>query len=307
MGCAVRDCQEGEELKTDTCMVCGKLVHHICTIATFESKDSELNERYSAPVSYIDSVLLSCLREEDVPPKGPITDAKGGISTPTSASTASKRPSSNMWTGSDSEFVLSLDSTEKESCGPAQSATKRPTPAKQQTKLDYSRAAVKGKTKVKPVAVSYNVGALDQDSPSPVSELGVPLSVRHAQKSGTTDGVWDLIHHQDKPYQKRNLWQPSRIIYRNPCLLCCDYASYSKKNDVHNAPLVAKLIETGHKVKYDFDIRSMTRFTVSDTTPSAKNVAGHLGTEQEDCTMHLPNLRISYGIGLKDNIQTSSV
>ncbi|KAG6967094.1 hypothetical protein JG687_00004463 [Phytophthora cactorum] len=50
----------------------------------------------------------------------------------------------------------------------------------------------------------------------------------------------------------------------------------------------------------------MTRFTMSDTTPSAKNVADHLGTEQGDYTMYLLNLCIGYGIGLKDNIQTSS-
>ncbi|KAF1773285.1 hypothetical protein GQ600_12485 [Phytophthora cactorum] len=45
---------------------------------------------------------------------------------------------------------------------------------------------------------------------------------------------------------------------------------------------------------------------MSDTTPSAKNVADHLGTEQEGYTMYLLNLCIGYGIGLKDNIQTSS-
>ncbi|KAG2791651.1 hypothetical protein PC129_g22845 [Phytophthora cactorum] len=50
----------------------------------------------------------------------------------------------------------------------------------------------------------------------------------------------------------------------------------------------------------------MVRFTISDTTPSAKNVADYLDTEQEDCTMHLLNLCIGYGIELKDNIQTNA-
>jgi len=79
------------------------------------------------------------------------------------------------------------------------------------------------------------------------------------------------------------------------------------KNDGHNAPLVAKVIESGFKGKYDIDIGSMTHFTMSDTTPSAKNVADHIDTEQEDCCMHLLSLCIGYGLGLKDNIQTVSL
>ncbi|KAG1695049.1 hypothetical protein DVH05_020977 [Phytophthora capsici] len=79
------------------------------------------------------------------------------------------------------------------------------------------------------------------------------------------------------------------------------------KNDGHNAPLVAKVIESGFKAKYDIDIRAMTRFTMSDTTPSARNVADHIESEQEDCSMHLLNLCIGYGLGVKDNIQTNSV
>ncbi|RAW35894.1 hypothetical protein PC110_g7821 [Phytophthora cactorum] len=79
------------------------------------------------------------------------------------------------------------------------------------------------------------------------------------------------------------------------------------KNNGHNARLVAKLIEIVFKAKYGIDIRNMARFTMLDTTPSAKNVADHLGTEQGDCSMHLLKLCIGYGIGLKDNIQPNSV
>ncbi|KAE9354579.1 hypothetical protein PF008_g4457 [Phytophthora fragariae] len=79
------------------------------------------------------------------------------------------------------------------------------------------------------------------------------------------------------------------------------------KNESHNAHLVAKVIECGIETKYDIDVCAMTRFTMSDTTPSTKNVADHLDTEQEDCSMHLLNLCIGYGIGLKDNIQTVTV
>ncbi|OWY98332.1 hypothetical protein PHMEG_00030928 [Phytophthora megakarya] len=79
------------------------------------------------------------------------------------------------------------------------------------------------------------------------------------------------------------------------------------KNDDHNPPLVAKVIECGFKAKYNIDIRAMARFTMSDTTPSARNVADHIDTEQEDCSMYLLNLCVGYGVGVKDNIQTNSV
>ncbi|ETP17705.1 hypothetical protein F441_07985 [Phytophthora nicotianae CJ01A1] len=49
MGCSVTGCQEGDELKTDPCTVCGKLVHHMCAIAVFEGAESALNERPRCP------------------------------------------------------------------------------------------------------------------------------------------------------------------------------------------------------------------------------------------------------------------
>ncbi|KAG1711385.1 hypothetical protein DVH05_008639 [Phytophthora capsici] len=77
------------------------------------------------------------------------------------------------------------------------------------------------------------------------------------------------------------------------------------KNDGHDASLVVKVIESGFKAKYDIDIRATTRFTMSDTTPSARNVADRIESEQEDCSMHLLNLCI--GLGVKDNIQTNTI
>ncbi|KAG1708685.1 hypothetical protein DVH05_022313 [Phytophthora capsici] len=79
------------------------------------------------------------------------------------------------------------------------------------------------------------------------------------------------------------------------------------KNEGHNAPLVAKVIESGFTAKYNIDVNAVTRFTMSDTTPSARNVAYHIDGEQEDCSMHLLNLRIGYELGVKDNIQTNTV
>ncbi|KAF1789726.1 hypothetical protein Pcac1_g7444 [Phytophthora cactorum] len=113
MGCAGTACQEGNELKTDPRTVCTP-IHHMCAIGGFEGKDSSLNERYCC---------LACARKV-YPTEGPVTDAKGGTNTPTSASMTSKRPSSNIWTGSDSDFVLSSESPEEESCGPVQRGCK---------------------------------------------------------------------------------------------------------------------------------------------------------------------------------------
>ncbi|OWZ04495.1 hypothetical protein PHMEG_00023591 [Phytophthora megakarya] len=79
------------------------------------------------------------------------------------------------------------------------------------------------------------------------------------------------------------------------------------KNDDNNPPLVAKVIECGFKAKFNIDIRAMARFTMSNTTPSARNVADHIDTEQEDCSMHLLNLWVGYGVGMKANKQTAVV
>ncbi|GMF15904.1 unnamed protein product [Phytophthora fragariaefolia] len=81
----------------------------------------------------------------------------------------------------------------------------------------------------------------------------------------------------------------------------------SVKNDGQKNPLVANVIEKSFKLKYDVDSKVMTRFTMSDTTPSAKNVADLIDTKQENGSVHLLNLCIGYGIRLKDNIQTVSV
>ncbi|KAI9992242.1 hypothetical protein PInf_017627 [Phytophthora infestans] len=187
-----------------------------------------------------------------------------------------------------------------------------------------------------------------------MSDLGVPLTVKHARKAGTTDDIWIISHTLDVPYKKQNPWKPSTQLYRNICLLCCDtIKSRSKTNpysweaalrntknasnakdhiklkhadhplaihaeqsatdksrkDVESTEVdsASKVIESAFKSRFNLDIRSLTRYTMSDTTPSAKNVADHIDTEQENCSMHLLNLCIGYGIGLKDNIQTTTV
>jgi hypothetical protein len=48
----------------------------------------------------------------------------------------------------------------------------------------------------------------------------------------------------------------------------------------------------------------MARFTILDTDAAARKVLRQFdSTLQTDCTMHLLNLCIGYGIGLKENIR----
>ncbi|KAG6942802.1 hypothetical protein JG688_00017915, partial [Phytophthora aleatoria] len=66
--------------------------------------------------------------------------------------------------------------------------------------------------------------------PSPVSQLGVPHSVKHSRKPGATDDVWNLIHSLELPYQKRN---PCSKLNRNICVLCCeDIQDRTKQNEL---------------------------------------------------------------------------
>ncbi|POM63904.1 hypothetical protein PHPALM_20637 [Phytophthora palmivora] len=483
MGCAVDGCQEADELKRDPCSVCGKLTHHICAIGVFEGADSAPNERFCC---------LECVQVV-YPNAGASTSAAASFRPDTS--TYSRAPPPNIWAGSDFDFVPSRVLPGDDTTTTEERVSKR-------RKTSAASKTVKSKMKK---AHSTKAG---QPSPgvllstptyppaSPVSELGVPLSVRYSRKAGTTDDVWDLYRdicilccqaiqartrtnsyiweealrntnlasnvkdqikakHADHPlpvlaemkttqkamddvisaevdvqtvldltgseytsdataaatatgtttasvvavttvptnpskrYFKANentlnvlisKWLISKGFPYTACVcasfedimrantddrvlngqfqLFCDLVGEllasefqkacglkfrnlmhhiwtncekvsitgasiafidslwrfrftavmaSVKNDGHHAPLVANVIAKSFKLKYDVDIKMMTRFTMSDTTPSAKNVADLIDTEQEDCSMHLLNLRISYDIGLKHNIQTVSV
>ncbi|EEY57368.1 uncharacterized protein PITG_11219 [Phytophthora infestans T30-4] len=508
MACFLEGCQEDDGFKKDPCTVCGRLIHHMCAIGVYEGSDSALNE---SP---------SCVRV--VYPE---------VSPPASASATGKRTATpgglrDIWEGTDSDFTPSPDLSgvkdddrvvkrRRTAPGPAVKASKKKTPLSTQTNAGKKKAAPPSEA-----ANSLFTAAPVPLSAPPMSDLGVPLTVKHARKAGTTDDIWDLIHTLDVPYKKQNPWRPSTQLYRNICLLCCDTiksrsktnpycweaalrntknasnakdhiklkhadhplaihaeqsatdksrkdvesaevdsasvldltrdpdqnqtsitspdeailvsggsaskpffrvsektlnvlvskllisqglpytlcesaafkdliraatgnpafqvlgrdrhdrllnghfqlfcelvgeslsTEYEKacnmtflnlihdiwtscgkdnivgasvafidslwrfcfiavlvcvKNDGHNAPAVAKVIESAFKSRFNLDIRSLTRYTMSDTTPSAKNVADHIDTEQDNCSMHLLNLCIGYGIGLKDNIQTTTV
>ncbi|KAG1702611.1 hypothetical protein DVH05_009560 [Phytophthora capsici] len=112
----------------------------------------------------------------------------------------SSSASRNIWAGSDSDFVPS-----PEVAVASDTAVVRP--------VKRRKVAAKGKVAkvkaVKPPLDGNLRSVLPPPPASPVSDLGVPLSLTHSRKVGTTDSVWDLIHVLDKPYRKRNPWKPS--------------------------------------------------------------------------------------------------
>jgi len=70
----------------------------------------------------------------------------------------------------------------------------------------------------------------------------------------------------------------------------------------HAASIVADMMQAGFQSRYKIDITKYARFTVSDTTGSARNVSDHFSsTDQVDCLMHLLSLCLLYGLGLKEN------
>ncbi|KAE9272461.1 hypothetical protein PR003_g30195 [Phytophthora rubi] len=70
----------------------------------------------------------------------------------------------------------------------------------------------------------------------------------------------------------------------------------------HAAGIVAAIVKEKIQKRYNIDIESYARFTVSDTTGSARNVSDHFdSTDQVDCLMHLLSLCLLYALGLKEN------
>ena len=81
----------------------------------------------------------------------------------------------------------------------------------------------------------------------------------------------------------------------------------SKNNVSHAADFNGTFIILRFLENYHLDIERYTKFVTSDTTPSAKNVADYIGdAEQVDCEMHVLNLCMLYGLGLRENTQTKN-
>lgn len=65
---------------------------------------------------------------------------------------------------------------------------------------------------------------------------------------------------------------------------------------------MSQLIKAKIASRYQLDIDQYARFTVSDTTGSARNVCDHsTNTDQVDCLMHLLSQCLLYALGLKEN------
>ncbi|OWY95302.1 hypothetical protein PHMEG_00034727 [Phytophthora megakarya] len=74
------------------------------------------------------------------------------------------------------------------------------------------------------------------------------------------------------------------------------------KNDGHTSKKIKDLIETGCETCFNLDITTMVKFTISDTAPAAKKVSKEFDTTlATDCTMHVLNLCILYGLGLRES------
>ncbi|OWZ15292.1 hypothetical protein PHMEG_00011099 [Phytophthora megakarya] len=80
------------------------------------------------------------------------------------------------------------------------------------------------------------------------------------------------------------------------------------KNDGHISKKIKKLIETGYEARFNLDITTMVKFTISDTAPAAKNLSKEFDTTlATDCTMHVLYLCILYGLGLCKSRRTKLV
>lgn len=71
---------------------------------------------------------------------------------------------------------------------------------------------------------------------------------------------------------------------------------------------MATLIRDRCAELYNCSFVSLSRYTILNTTSSARNVSTYFdGSLQSDCSMHLLNMCILYGLGMKENTRTREV
>lgn len=76
-------------------------------------------------------------------------------------------------------------------------------------------------------------------------------------------------------------------------------------NKTHAGEWNATLLKEKYLERFQIGIDDLARYVTSDTTSAARAVSNHIeGTEQVDCEMHILNLILLYGIGLRDNFKT---
>jgi len=78
----------------------------------------------------------------------------------------------------------------------------------------------------------------------------------------------------------------------------------AKVNDSHSAANVATKLVAICNDRFDIDLQAVASGGGSDTANAAQAVQNVLGIEQNDCTMHIVSLLLSYSIGMRDNYKT---
>ena len=77
-------------------------------------------------------------------------------------------------------------------------------------------------------------------------------------------------------------------------------AIHEKNNASHAAGDVAAQIQKTYQARYNINLEVEAGCVASDTCPVASNAADVLlGADQHDCEMHVVNLVMAYGLGLK--------
>ncbi|OWZ07650.1 hypothetical protein PHMEG_00019932 [Phytophthora megakarya] len=137
---------------------------------------------------------------------------------------------------------------------------------------------------------------------------GVPIEVEHGRPSNANDESWmyfsKLAIPRRKTHNTAKLFTHSRLFS-----LSAEGQKFMAvaQNEGHSAQQVAKVMKHTFETRFGLDMDIYARYMMSDTTPSARNIASHFDAAQEECDMHLFNMCIGYALGLKDNIVTKQV
>ncbi len=96
------------------------------------------------------------------------------------------------------------------------------------------------------------------------------------------------------------LWVSVKFITRNFDFVTLVIGLLDKTNG-HDAVDIAQSVQAMIQDCLYVDIRVVDTPGGSDTTASARNVSQLLGTDQDDCSMHIFSLIMLYSLGLREN------
>ena len=77
-----------------------------------------------------------------------------------------------------------------------------------------------------------------------------------------------------------------------------------KNNVSHATDNVAGQLQKTYDLRYGINLKTEAASVASDTCKATANVADFLDADQHYCEMHLVNLTMGYGLGLKENKKT---